>query len=216
MGFSHSARHERACSLPHLAVSWLPFTEALMDESSFDLVMRAKAGDDHALDRLLRRYFPRLRRWVRADLPVWAQEFNDTEDLVQETLVNACRNLPNLQMHSRFSFRSYMRRAARNRVHDEVKRATRRPRVERLSDWACSEEPSTLAKCISREDLWRCRAAFARLGAEDRKIILLRLSDPEASFRALASRAGKPSEDAARVALGRAITRLAREMHRID
>lgn len=187
-----------------------------MDESSFDLVMRAKAGDDHALDRLLKRYFPRLRRWVTADLPVWAREFNDTEDLVQETLVNAFRNLPNLRMHSRFSFRSYMRRAARNRAHDELKRVTRRPRIEQLTEWACSDEPSSIARCISREDLWRCRAAFARLGPEDRRIIVLRLSDPDASFRTLASRAGKPTEDAARIALGRALTRLAREMHRID
>lgn len=186
-----------------------------MDESSFDLVMRAKAGDDHAVDRLLRRYFPRLRRWVRADLPAWAREINDTEDLVQETLVNAFRHLPTLRMHSRFSFRSYMRRAAHNRVQDELKRAVRRPRVEELGEWACSDEPSTLAKCISKQDLWRCRAAFARLGPDDRKMIVLRLSDPDASFRTLASRAGKPSEDAARIALGRALTRLAREMHRM-
>ena len=33
--------------------------------SSFGLVRRVKAGDSAALDRLILRYFPRLRRWAR-------------------------------------------------------------------------------------------------------------------------------------------------------
>jgi RNA polymerase sigma factor (sigma-70 family) len=185
------------------------------DESSIDLLTRIKSGDAAALDRLAARYFPRLRRWASRQVPSWARDFNDTEDLVQDTLVNAFRNLPNVQMAHRFSFRSYMRRAIQNRVHDELRRAMRRPDSDELSPSASDDTPSALTQYIAKEDLWRCKAALARLRASDRELILLRLSDDTLTLRAIAERTGKSSEDAARIALGRALARLAREMHRL-
>ena len=188
----------------------------MQDESSFNLVARIKAGDHAALDRLATRYFPRLRRWASRQVPGWARDFNDTEDLVQDTLINAFRNLPNVQMANRFSLRSYMRRAIQNRVHDEVKRALRRPESDELPPAPADGAPSALTQCIAREDLWRCKAALARLRPADRELIMLRLSDDTLSLRAIAERTGKASEDAARIALARALTRLAREMHRLQ
>ena len=38
-------------------------------DSSVDLLLKAQAGDNEALDRLLARYLPRLRRWASGRLP---------------------------------------------------------------------------------------------------------------------------------------------------
>jgi DNA-directed RNA polymerase specialized sigma24 family protein len=41
-------------------------------ESSFELIQRAQAGDESAVDRLLARYRPRLQRWASGRLPRYA------------------------------------------------------------------------------------------------------------------------------------------------
>jgi RNA polymerase sigma-70 factor (ECF subfamily) len=56
-------------------------------ESTFHLIDLAKAGDQAALDRLFDRHLKPLRRWARGRLPGWARDLADTDDLVQETLL---------------------------------------------------------------------------------------------------------------------------------
>src|SRR5947207_62997 len=143
------------------------------EESSFGLVQRVKAGDASALNRLILRYLPRLRRWTRRRLPPWARDLAETEDLVQETLLNAVRNLPAFEMRHDLSLQGYMKRAARNRVNDEIKRAKRHLTPETLDPEVAGGEPSPERQAISREDLWRCRVALARLRPKDRRLILL-------------------------------------------
>ena len=46
--------------------------------------------------------------------------------------------------------------------------------------------------------------------------VLARLAQENATYRGIATSAGRPSEDAFRVALARALTRLAREMQRLE
>ena len=183
--------------------------------SSFGLVRRAKAGDTVALDRLIFRYLPRLRRWARRRLPAWARDLAETEDLVQETLVSAVRNLPTFEMRDEHSLRSYMKTAVRHRVQDEIKRVCRHPAGNALSDTMHASDPSPMTQAITREELWRCRAALARLKPVDRRLILLTLSE---DLRAsdLAARMHMRSADAARVALGRAVERLSREMDQLE
>jgi RNA polymerase sigma-70 factor (ECF subfamily) len=184
------------------------------ESSSFGLVKRAQAGDVRALDRLILRYLPRLRRWARRRLPAWARDVAETEDLVQETLFNAVRQLPTFQMRDEYALRSYMKRALRNRVQDEIKRATRHPPADALPEDLSSKAPSPSECTIARDDLWRCRVALARLRWADRRLILEALSD-DMRLDTLAARTGKSSKEAARVALARALKRLAAEMERL-
>ena len=55
-------------------------------ESSVELLARARAGDNQALDNLFSRYLPRLERWAHGRLPPWARDARETQDLVQDTL----------------------------------------------------------------------------------------------------------------------------------
>jgi len=61
-------------------------------ESSFELIERVQAGDAVALNAVLERYRPRLRRWVSGRLG-YARDMADTEDIVQDVLIGAFRSL---------------------------------------------------------------------------------------------------------------------------
>src|SRR5713226_501837 len=68
-------------------------TEPLGVDSTFDLVERAKSGDQEAFNRLFARYLPSLRRWASGRLPRWSRDLMDTDDLVQETMFRAVNRL---------------------------------------------------------------------------------------------------------------------------
>jgi DNA-directed RNA polymerase specialized sigma24 family protein len=56
-------------------------------ESTFHLIERARAGDQEAIERLFARHLKPLQRWASGRLPKWARDLADTDDLVQDTLV---------------------------------------------------------------------------------------------------------------------------------
>src|SRR5262249_4888992 len=62
-------------------------------ESSLQLVIRAKAGDQVAMELLCSRYLRRLQSWAHGRLPAWARGAADTQDLAQETLANVVQKL---------------------------------------------------------------------------------------------------------------------------
>ena len=56
-------------------------------DTTADLLDRVRAGDQEALNDLLERHVPQLKRWASGRLPRWARDIADTSDLVQETIV---------------------------------------------------------------------------------------------------------------------------------
>ena len=69
--------------------------EALIsDEPTIELVVRARAGDRLAVEALLERCLPSLKRWAHGRLPMAARGSLDTSDLVQETALHVLRRRP--------------------------------------------------------------------------------------------------------------------------
>src|SRR6476619_2854088 len=96
-------------------------------DSSMTLLLRAQQGDERARNELCARYLPRLRRWAHGRLPGWAREHQDTEDIVQDTLLHSIRRLESFAPRHDQAFCAYLCQAIRNRVSDAVRRANRRP-----------------------------------------------------------------------------------------
>ena len=181
-------------------------------ESSLELVQRAAAGDADALDRLLRRYIPSLTRWARGRLPSWARDLADTQDLVQETLFQTLRHLPHLKFERDGALHAYCRQAVMNRIYDEQRRVNRRPRVAELADDIPASNASPLEETIGQEALGRYEAALASLRDVDREAIIARIEMGQ-GYDEIAAALGKPTPDAARVAVQRALVRLAAKMN---
>jgi RNA polymerase sigma-70 factor (ECF subfamily) len=180
-------------------------------ESSFDLLVQAKGGDNEALDRLLGRYIPRLERWASGRLPHAIRSMNDTADIVQDAVINALRNLDTLEIRSEGALLAYLRQSVNNRIIDQYRRHGRRPpRVEIPLD-AEAAETSPLEAAIGVEAIENYERALATLRPKDRDLIILHVEFPM-SKADLAAQFGFESPDAARMALRRALARLAEAM----
>ena len=178
--------------------------------SSRRLLSQALRGNSRAVDHLFRRYTPFLRRLGHGRLPRWARDLADTADLVQDTLLRTFRKLPGLNATSD-TLRPYLRQALLNRVNDELRRVTRRPVSVELDVNHPDGGRTPLALAISREDDERFRLALLRLHEGDRRAIVARI-DLGYSYDQTALVLGKATPDAARVAVRRALLRLAAEM----
>jgi RNA polymerase sigma-70 factor (ECF subfamily) len=61
--------------------------------STLALIERAKRGDQSALDKLFSRHYAPLRRWASGRLPRWARDVADTDDIVQEVLLQTFKRI---------------------------------------------------------------------------------------------------------------------------
>jgi RNA polymerase sigma-70 factor (ECF subfamily) len=177
-----------------------------------DLLQRARLGDDDARNELFARYLPSLRRWARGRLPRWTRDLRDTEDVVQETLLQTLRNLDAFQPRHEGALQAYLRQALMNRVRDEVRRVSRHGVAEEIvEDVHQDEGASPLEQAIGREALTRYEAALARLRPAEREVVIARVEMGQ-SYQQIAAGHGRASADAARMAVSRALLRLAEEM----
>jgi RNA polymerase sigma-70 factor (ECF subfamily) len=185
--------------------------------STADLLGRARAGDSEALDDLFRRHLPLLRRWARGRLPAWTRDLRDTEDLVQETIVQTLRRLDAFEPRHEGSLQAYLRQALINRVRDEVRRVNRYPAAAALeeSDRFSHPSASPLEEAIGTEALERYERALQKLKPEEQAILIARV-EMQQSYQEIAAEHGKSSPDAARMAVTRALLHLAKEMDRED
>jgi RNA polymerase sigma-70 factor (ECF subfamily) len=182
-------------------------------DTTFDLVERAKSGDREALDTLFTRYLPALRRWASGRLPRWTRDLMDTDDLVQETVLRAVKRIDRFESRHEGALQAYLRQAILNRIRDEVRRTKRSPTATELDENQADHSDSPLEKAIGYEALERYEAALTRLRPEEREAIVARV-EMDGSYQEVADALGKPSADAARMAVSRALLRLAEEMNR--
>jgi RNA polymerase sigma factor (sigma-70 family) len=189
--------------------------EAALASSSVALLVRAQRGDAAAREELCARYLPRLRRWARGRLPPWARQHLDTEDLVQDTLLQTVRRLDDFTPHHERAFWAYVCQSLENRLKDAVRAANRRPVSEPLGDDHTASDASPLDHAVGREALDRYHAALERLAPVERDLVLARV-ELGLHYAEVADLLDKPSPSAARMATSRALVRLAREMSRDD
>src|SRR5262245_19422477 len=186
---------------------------SLDEASSVELVQRARAGDTQALDHLVARYLPILRHWAAGRLPHGARDLVDTEDMIQETLIKTLRNVEHFEPRHDGAIGAYLRQALNNRLKDEARRVKHRPQRESLLDVHVDDEASPLQQSIGTEALNKYENALGRVSEEDRELIVARI-EMGLSYEEIVRAMKKPTPDAARMAVGRALVRLAKEMDR--
>ena len=113
--------------------SFRPEGSGVVDlESTFHLIERARAGDREALERLFARYLKPLQRWASGRLPKWARDLADTDDLVQDTLVQTFKRIEVFEPRRVGALQAYLRQAVLNRIRNELRRTGRQPHATDL------------------------------------------------------------------------------------
>jgi len=177
-------------------------------EVTVDLVARVQRGDDAALEILIKRYFVPLRRLGHNRLPRLARPMTDTDDLVQDALVNTIRQLPHFVYRNPGALLAYLRRAVLNRIIDERRRCLKLVDSRSDPDDLATQAPSQLQSVLNKEEIVRYRAALRRLRPRDRQLIIMRV-EQQLTYREIGTQLGMPSANAARIASARATARFA-------
>jgi RNA polymerase sigma factor (sigma-70 family) len=187
---------------------------APITRQSFQLLFqRARHGDSAALHVLFAPHVAPLRRWARGRLPRWARTVADTADLVQEALVQTLRRLGDFEPQGHGALQAYLRRAVDNHINDEFRRIARRGLASVLDEGHADRRPSPHEEAVAQQTEDRYRAALGRLRPGDRRLVVARV-EMGYSLEQLALMTNRPRVDTARVALRRALERLALEMAR--
>jgi RNA polymerase sigma-70 factor, ECF subfamily len=179
----------------------------LSDEPTIELVVRARAGDRMAVEALLQRSVPRLKRWAHGRLPAAARGTLDTSDLVQETVLHVLRRLDTFEPRHVGAMQAHLRQSVLNRIRDEVRRIGRQPAPCELPDDMPSDLPSPLEEAVKAEAVQRYHTALMQLRQRERKLVVARI-ELQWSYDEIAEHFGMPTADAARMAVTRALRRL--------
>jgi len=183
----------------------------LSDEPTIELVIKARGGDRAAVEALLQRCLPPLKRWAHGRLPTAARGHLDTGDLVQDAAMHALKRLEFFEPRHVGAMQAYLRMSVINRIRDEVRRVSRQPTPVELPDDAASDETSPLEATIQAEAYQRYRDAIAQLEPRDREMVVARV-EVQWSFKEIADQFGMRTVDAARMAVTRALRRLSSRM----
>ena len=183
-------------------------------DSTFNLLSRARTGDQDAIERLFARHLKPLQRWASGRLPKWARDLADTDDLVQETLLQTFRRIEHFEPRRVGALQAYLRQAVLNRLRDELRRKARRPDTTGLDGVEDVAARSPLEQAVGRQAVEDYEEALGRLNPEEREAIIARV-EIGYTYAELAEALGKPSAEAARKTARRALLRLAEEMNRV-
>lgn len=182
------------------------------------LAQSASRGDREALTRLLERFLPELRAFVRLRAGPKLRQRESPDDLVQSVCREVLADLSGFDYRSEQAFKSWLFVSALHKVQDKARYWAAEKRAERgpggggdgdpqlRSGYASLLSPSRVA--IGREDVARLERAFDELSDEHREVITLHRI-VGLGHEQIADRMGK-SPGATRVLLHRAIARLGR------
>jgi RNA polymerase sigma factor (sigma-70 family) len=182
--------------------------------NSRELLQRLRGGDVAAADRLFSRYLPQLHRWGHRRLPQWARGIVETADVVHDVVLQAFRHLESFEPQRDGALLGYLRRSLLNRIRDQFRLAARRPSALSLDVELADSEQSPLDRAVDTQNRERYLGALKRLRPADRNAIIARL-ELDYSYEQLALILRKRSAEAARLAVRRALLRLARELDHV-
>ncbi len=196
-------------------------TSPALNESTASLLLQLQQGDNSARDRLLARYLPLLRRWAHGRLPLAARDLNDTDDLVQMTLISALKNLDQFEARHEGALLAYLRTSIMNAMRGEIRRVGRSGIAETgmlQADINGAQYAPLQAEALNAQapqwhsDQWiDYERALLKLPAQKREAVLLRL-EFGMSYAEIAAAIDSPSEAAASMMVTRALVELAKHL----
>ena len=183
----------------------------LSDEPTIELVVKAQGGDRLAVEALLQRCLPQLKRWAHGKLPASARGSLDTGDLVQEAAMHVVQRLDVFQPRHVGAMQAYLRMSVINRIRDEIRRVGRHPAPVELPEDHPGDATSPLEVALQNESYERYRKALGNLKPRDREMVVARV-EAQWSMGEIARQFGMRTVDGARMAVSRALKKLSANM----
>lgn len=191
---------------------------------SLDLMRKAQSGDGDALNRLMGRYYGRVRPIVRARIGPHLRRRIDSGDILQQVFVTAFRTYDRFEVTDEASLIGWLARIAERQIHDELDRQAAQKREagrEVALQAGSASAPSTIdlpdpagrpeESAEQREQARIVEEELAELPELYRELILLR-DYQGASWEHVAKETLRPSAAAARMMHGQARVELGKRV----
>jgi RNA polymerase sigma-70 factor (ECF subfamily) len=187
--------------------------------SAHDLVQRVKDGDSEAFARLFEKYRSRLAVLIHYKLGQDLRRLVDVDDVIQETLMKAYRDLGKFEYRSPGSFMNWLARIAEHVIMDLGRSQGRQKREAELVRFRSDSHPAgpEPVDSMTPSRIFRENEALVRLIEqlnqlpEDYRTVILLAKVEGLTTAAIAERLGK-SNEATSLLLHRAIKRF-RSLH---
>ncbi len=181
-----------------------------------ELVRRAQAGEREALDRLLERYYERVRRTVGIRMGPRVRSWTDSVDIMTRTFLKALEKFDTFEMRGQSSLLRWFVKIAEGMIYDaadERNAACRNPDRELSHDADPADKTvrlplldpadSITKQLAGREDRELVDRAIAALDEPDREI-LLQFYFLDMSWEEIAGHRGEPAAGADKTARAQA------------
>lgn len=199
---------------------------------SLELVLRAQQGDKAAENRLVERYYERVRAIVRIRLGSKLRQRIESSDIVQESFIAALHSLESFEMREPANLIAWLSRIVERQImaaadyygakKRDYRKETQLPTASGDAGTATAKFDIADVKGLQAidilgesEDRDRVEACLERLPPEYRDLILHR-EYAGASWEAIAEETGRPSAAAARMMHARAMIELGKCLRRED
>jgi RNA polymerase sigma-70 factor (ECF subfamily) len=217
---AHSSAGPAVHSLNPAALEKLPSHPGLAGplspgESTVELTNRARGGDQAAFEALCLRCLKSLTRYAAGRLPPVVRDMLDTQDVVLEAVQRGMNKLDAFECRHPGALLAYLRTILRNLIIDHVRARRHQPQQVSLEDRHADRGLSPLERVLDGEQIELYEAALARLKPRDAALVTLRLEE-HLGHDDIAAELGLPSSNTARVAVKRAVLRLAHEMSKLN
>ena len=160
------------------------------DADTAELLLLAGRGEQLAVQRLLERHRPRLRRMIEVRLDKRLSARVDPSDIIQDSLLDASRKLNDYLATRPLPFYPWLRAIAWQRLQDQYRRHLRAKRrsvkfeeplvplpdqsAMLLASQFIAPGTSPSQRLLREESQRRIRAALDQLNPTDREILVLR------------------------------------------
>jgi RNA polymerase sigma-70 factor (ECF subfamily) len=111
---------------------------------------------------------------------------------VQDVLLETFRKIEGFEHRGEGALRAYLRQAVMNRIRDELRSASRRPKRVELSEGLPDQGLSPLESAVGVQAIERYEAALQRLNQGDRELVIGRV-ELGMTYAELAASTGKPT-----------------------
>jgi len=192
------------------------YPQAPDEDASLDLVARAQAGDDKALNRLFAYYHDHILLAVRLHLGTGLRSMLESGDVFQSVAMAAFADLEHFEPRGEGSFRAYLNRLVLNKIRGRARHfgAGKRkgaPHVSQTQLEQLASDQSDLTYHDSTGRFERLEREIRRLPDDMRQVLLMRTIDGLSSEE-VAKALGK-SDAAVRKSYSRAVARLSARIH---
>ncbi len=171
------------------------------------LLQQVGTGDQQAADQLVLKYRPLLISWARGRLPYYCRDLEETADLVQETLIIGLRKAVDFKSQSPGSFLAYLRTILLNRIRKQISQHNNTYQLALTQSLLHSQ----LQQSSHLDTLVEYDRALDQLSEDQKEAVILRV-EFGFDYQKIAELTERPSADAARMFVSRALVALAKCM----